>query len=115
MDEERKQLIYLKGLFELIATYPKLPIIPVVDYDVFGEYENMFYMGKWGRAFVDEYLFTKNNEFILKSYCDEDDVFFNCYSAEDYDEMLKLSELERTDAFNNMPWKKAIFVTVDSL
>lgn len=68
MTEREKQ--YREELFKLMQENPDLPIAPMVDADIV-EDDCGYWLGAWGRASVDEYLFAERSEKMLFKSDDE--------------------------------------------
>ena len=94
-------------LFRLIKENPELPIIPMVDGEVTREPLG-FWPGGWGKAQVDEYLFT-NSGMIFKSWNDIQDALGRWLSKEDFE---NLPECEYIPYYDALPWKRAIIVYI---
>lgn len=96
--------------FKLITEHPELPIVPMVDADLVAEDWGRW-MGKFGRARVDEYLLTKDGV-MFKSLDDVFTVLENYLFFEEY-EALPETEDGCRPYYNKLPWKKAIVVNID--
>lgn len=114
MDEKQKE--NLNHLFELIKENPDLPIVPMVDHDVLGEYENMYYIGKWSRSFIEDYIIT-DEKVIFKSMDDDFDIAFDYIKKSniEYEKIENMNEDELKRFVDSLPWIKAIIVYIDSL
>lgn len=99
-------------LFGLIAENPELPIVPMVDGEIPGD-DSGYWLGAWGNARVDEYLLTKNHEWmVFKSDDDVFDVLERHLSNEEF-EKLPEGEAECRAVYEALPWTKAIIVDID--
>lgn len=98
-------------LLELIKANPDLPIVPMVDGEIPGD-DSGYWLGAWGRARVDEYLLTRNNEWmVFKSDGDVFDVLEKHLSDEEF-EKLPETEAECRPFYDALPWTKAILVYI---
>ena len=110
MTERKKQ--YREELFKLMQENPDLPIVPMVDADIVAD-DCGYWIGAWGRASVDEYLFAERSEKML--FKSDDDVFGALESYMSYEEFEALpeSESECRHYYNKLPWIKAIIVYIN--
>lgn len=101
-------------LFKLIQENPELPIVPMVDGEIPGD-DSGRWVGAWGSAYIDEYLLTRNREWmVFKSDGDVFDVLERHLSDEEF-ERLPESEEECRKIYDALPWTKAILVNIDTL
>ena len=59
-------------LLKLMWEYPDLPIVPMVDGEIPGD-DSGRWIGSWGEVYIDEYLLTKNREWMV--FKSDGDVF----------------------------------------
>lgn len=104
-----------ENLFKLIQENPDLPVIPFVDSEVVAGGDFGRWMGSWGSARVDEYIFPPADyePVIFKSSKDVFDTLEKCLSEDEFD-ALPESEAECRDIFNALPWTEAIIVSIDT-
>jgi len=99
-----------KKLLELVATNPNLPIVPMVDAEIFGD-DFGTYMGGWGASCVDEYIIDGKGMVRFKSDDDVIDVLEHALSKEEFD-ALPESEADCRPRYDALPWVKAIVVDI---
>lgn len=105
---------YTEDLLKLIKDNPDLPIVPMVDGEIAPE-EDGYWRGQWGPAAVDEYLVAERHERIFfKSEEDMWAVLEQYLPNEEYDS-LPDNEDECSKIYENLLWKKAIVVYINSL
>lgn len=107
-EKERKNR---EELFKLMEENPELPIVPMVDYEVVAE-DSGRWLGSWGSAYIGEYLIGED-----EMYFREDDDMYEVEKV--IEEFLDdgvfagMSDEEAKEAYNSLPWIKAIIVDVD--
>lgn len=107
--EQRKK--YREELFKLMQENPELPVVPMVDGEIPGD-DSGYWLGAWGSARVDEYLFTHNHEWmVFKSDDDVFDVLERHLSDEEFEKLPEIEE-ECREVYNSLPWTKAIVVYI---
>lgn len=103
----------IKELLNLIEANPDLPVVPMVDGEI-PEDDCGYWLGAWGRAYVDEYLVAKRTDRIM--FRSDDDVFDTLYhylSRDEYDR-LPDTESECRPIYDAPPWIKAIIVYINT-
>lgn len=102
-------------LFRLMQENPDLPVIPFVDTDVVAGDEFGSWMGSWGAARVDEFVFPPADyePVIFKSDDDVFDTLEKCLPEEKF-AVLPETEEECRLIYNSLPWTKAIIVFIDT-
>lgn len=106
------RMIKIEHFLKLIKENPDLPIIPMVNGEV-TDGEGSYWIGQWGYAQVDEYIFaTRYGKMLFKS---DDDVFdaLECYLTDEELELLPETESECRPFYDKLPWKKAIIVYIE--
>lgn len=105
----------LNWLLQLIKENPDLPVIPIVDSEVTNDCSNrLIGSNRWraciGDAEIRMYLERKDG-ITLYSDCDYFITLISCglYTQE---ECEYLSDDELGEAYDSLPWKKAIFVKI---
>lgn len=107
-------------LLELIKQNPDLDIVPMVDGELGGD-DWSYWMGKWGKAEVDE-VYHEDERIYFKS-TDEDELVEkqgdNIYD-EEYPGSKQLTDEENEDItkkaenyVKNLPWEKVITVKIE--
>ncbi len=117
MREKEKKC--LEKLFRLIHENPNLPVIPEVGADVVCDNDYERWIGSWGDCQILDYIVgsesihsRSNNKYDN----DYENILTDCIEAGiinndmDFDEM---SEKDLKEAYESLPWKKAIFVFID--
>ena len=101
-------------LFRLIQEYPDLPVIPFVDGEIVAGDNFARWMGAWGSASVDKYLFPRNEwePVIFRSDDDVFDTLEKFLPVEEFDKLPK-SESECRNIYDALPWEKAIIVNIN--
>lgn len=105
----------LNNLLQLIKENPDLPIVPAVDSEIcWGDYAR--YIGNWGCAYIDEYLIAKtyDERLLYKSDNDIYDTLERYLTTEEF-ENLPESDEKCEEIYRNLPWKKVIFVNIDTM
>ena len=98
-------------LFRLMRENPDLPVVPMVDAEIFGD-DIGYWCGAWGHASVDEYLICKRYDYIaFKSWDDVFDVLEKYLSDEEF-EKLPEDKSECRKVYESLPWTKAIIVYI---
>ena len=110
-EKERK---YRDELFKLMQENPELPVLPFVDGEIVAGDDFGTWMGSWGSARVDEYIFPPQDyePVIFKS---DDDVFGTleqCLPEAEF-EALPENESECRPFYDALPWVKAIVVNIN--
>lgn len=102
------------NLFRIMQENPDLPVIPFVDSEVVAGGDFGSWMGSWGAARVDEYIFPPADyePVIFRSSDDVFDTLEKCLPEEELD-ALPREESECRAVFDALPWKKAIIVSID--
>lgn len=91
---------------------PELPVVPMVNGEIPGD-DSGWWLGAWGSSRIDEYLLTRNYEWIVfKSDDDVFDVLEKHLSDEEF-EKLPGTEAECRSYYDALPWIKAIVVNID--
>lgn len=100
-------------LFRLMQENPELPVVPMVDGEIVGYDDALYWLGEWGRAEIDEYLISRRAERIFfKSEDDVFDVLERHLSNEEFD-ALPESEDECRTYYDALPWERAIIVYIN--
>ena len=101
-------------LFRLMAENPELPVIPFVGADVVAGDDWGYWMGSWGKARVDEYVYPRSEyaPVIFKSDGEVFDALESCLSVEEFDS-LPDDEQACQQAYDSLPWEKAIIVYIE--
>ena len=108
-EKERKNR---EELFKLMQENPDLPVVAMVDGEIPGD-DSGYWLGAWGSAHIDEYLFTHNREWmVFKSDDDVFDVLERHLTDEEF-EKLPETEEECRPFYDALPWTKAIIVYID--
>lgn len=103
-----------ENLFNLMKENPDLPVIPFVDGEVVAGDEFGSWMGSWGAARVDEFLFPPADyePVIFKSDDDVFDTLEKCLSVEEFDSLPE-EGAECREIYDELPWEKAIIVSIN--
>lgn len=99
-------------LFKLMRENPDLPVVPMVDSEIVAD-DCGYWLGAWGRAYVDEYVLAERAERML--FKSDDDVFdaLEKYMSDEEFEGLPDSEEECRPYYDKLPWTKAIIVYIN--
>lgn len=103
----------ITSLLELIKKNPDLPIVPMVSGEIAGD-DGGYWMAEWGCARVDEYLICDKSDYLALG--SDDDVFDTLERYLDKEKFDALPEDEDAcrEAYNNLPWTKAIIVQIEA-
>ena len=109
MTKETEQLL------QLIKENPDLPVVPMVDYEVCGDYCCTWWMGSWGRSEVTEYYLGEEKVHFRDD--DEEDVLNDlegCKYGHDPQgrNIYDLSDEEWDALYKSIPWTKCIVVYI---
>ncbi len=98
---------------QLVKDNPDLPIVPFVDGEICPDYCGRW-MGSFGGARIDEYLFPRypDNPVLFKSDDDVFDVLEKHLTDAEF-EALPADEETCRAVYDGLPWKKAIIVYID--
>ncbi len=109
-DKERENR---EELFRLMRENPELPVIPFVDGEIVAGDDFGTWMGSWGSARVDEYIFPPQ-DYEPVIYKSDDDVFDTLEKCLPVEEFYKLPEVEGEcrKVYDALPWTKAIIVNI---
>lgn len=107
-------------LLKLIEQNPELPIVPMVDGELGGD-EWGYYMGKWGKAEVDE-VYHEDERIYFRS-TDDDELFdkqVDVIFDDEYPDKKSLTKEEdeivtkKAEKYvENLPWEKVITVKIE--
>lgn len=102
------------NLFRLMQENPDLPVIPFVDAEIVIGDDFGTWMGSWGAASVDEFVFPIHDcePVIFKSDSDVFDALEKCLTEEQFD-ALPDNEDDCLKVYDSLPWIKAIVVSID--
>ena len=97
-------------LLQLVAEYPDLPVVPMVDSDIIGDGDG-YWLGEFGYCYVGEYAcyddrFYEDRDELKERYYDNNAEDFEDYFDDDLEEALDLA----TDHM----WTKAILVYINA-
>lgn len=101
---------HLAQLLDLMKENPHLPVVPMVDYEVVADDGCCYWMGSWGNARVDLYL-TAKERILFKGQDDSYDVLLHFMDSDKVDNMT-MEEMDK--ACDELPWKKAIVVYIET-
>ena len=102
--------IHLAQLLDLMKENPHLPVVPMVRSEIVCDDCFAYWMGSWGNACVDLYLVT-DNCILFKG---EDDAYDALRHIMDPDKLDNMTLEEMYKAYDDLPWKKAIIVYIDT-
>lgn len=102
------------NLFRLMQDNPDLPVIPFVDAEAVAGDDFGSWMGCWGAARVDEFVYPPddNEPVIFKSDDDVFDTLEKCLPEEKFD-AIPYTEKDCRPLYDALPWTKAIIVNID--
>lgn len=100
----------LVQLLDLMKQNPHLPVVPMVYSDVVPDDCWAYWMGSWCRTDIDQYL-VHNGRIFFKDNDDAFDVLERIGYPRCVDDM---TDEEINAAYDALPWKKAIFVYIDT-
>lgn len=103
----------ITSLLELTKEHPDLLIVPMVSGEIAGD-DCWYWMADWGCAQVDEYLICDKSDYL--AFRSDDDVFdtLERYLDEEKFDALPEDEDACREAYNNLPWTKAIIVWIET-
>ena len=98
-------------LFKLMQENPELSVIPIVDSDIINKEWLSWYIGRLESPEIDEYLVV--DEIIYTKLSDDLwDVLEAVYGEF---KVSKMTEEEAADAYQGLPWIKAIMLYVRAI
>lgn len=104
-------------LIELIKNNPDLPIYAWVDAEICGDGYG-YWLGKFGRAYIKEYAKVEPYNYYGKDYIFKDDheEYYEWLINKEHYLNMKLYDADReiTHHINNLDYKKAIFVYIET-
>jgi len=102
-------------LFKFMKKNPDLPIVSMVEGEIVAGDDFGYWLGSWGLAEIDEYLEPKGDYGYIH-FKSNNDVFgvLGDYLTNEEFENLPETEDECRDAYNKLPWIKAIIVYITS-
>lgn len=98
-----------KELLKLIAENPDLPVVPMVDSEVYGGEEYGYWLGSFGRSEVGEYALFDDRYFTDRD--DLEEVYAD-YIADDYLDMSDDEFFAMVKEKTKDWWTKAILVYI---
>ena len=106
----------IEMFLKLVKDNPELPIVPMVDYEVFTGDEYTWWMGNWGSCKVTEYYIGKES-IHFKDEEDEEDVLADIAGCKHYctpegKDIYDISDEEWDKLYKSIPWTKAIVVYI---
>ncbi|WP_143318908.1 hypothetical protein [Clostridium sp. HBUAS56010] len=96
-------------LIKLIKENPELPVLPMVAYEVCAGDDFAYWGGSWGAVKIDSY-FIDDERVVYKS---EDEPEIVVEKAVGHDAFMKMTDEEVKEAWENLPWIKAIVVHIE--
>lgn len=104
-----------KELLELIAKYPDLPVIPLVDDEVVGDDSCGWWLGRWGRCEVTKYFVGRERVHLLDD--DDEDILNDMPGCQygmtaDGRDIMDLTDDEWNYLLELVPWVDAIVVHI---
>jgi argininosuccinate synthase len=114
MNKIKKQQERFDGLLQLIKENPDLKIVPMVCQEVCAGDDFAYWMGKWGKAEIDE-IYHEDERIYFRSIDEDelgDDIFNNL--EEDNPHWSDSYLEEQTDKeLSKINWKNAIVVKIE--
>lgn len=101
---------HLAQLLDLMKENPHLPVVPMVQSEIVCDDSFAYWMGRWGSARVDLYLVT-DSRILFKG---DDDIYDSLLHIMDADKLDNMTMEEMVKAYDDLPWKKAIIVYIDT-
>lgn len=98
------------NLFCLIAENPNLPIVPMVDSEI-GCEDYARCMGSFGCAWVDEYCLSNDRMWCKSDF--DNDINDALETILPWHKFEKIPDGGEKEAYDNLPWTKAILVNID--
>lgn len=108
--QECTEFINRYTLLGLINENPELPILPMVAYEVCAGDDYYYWGGSWGKAAIDSYL-VDSERIVYKS---EDEPEIVVEKAVGHDDFMKMTDEKIREAWENLPWIKAIVVHIET-
>ena len=113
MTEIEIQQERISELIKLIQQNPSLKIVPMVDSELGGD-DFSYYMGKWGKAEIDE-VYHEDERIYFRSYDEEElgeQIFGRLESSNPAWDSPYLEERTKEE-LDEIKWGKAIDVKID--
>lgn len=108
--QECTEFINRYTLLGLINENPELPILPMVAYEVCVGDDFSYWGGSWGKVKIDSYI-VDDERIVYKS---EDEPEIVVEKAVGYDAFIKMTDEEVKEAWEKLPWIKAIVVHIET-
>ena len=102
--------IYLAQLIDLMKENPGLPVVPMVRSEIVCDDCYAYWMGSWSTARVELYLLT-DSKIRFKG---DDDPYEVLIDIMDPDDLDKMTIKAMAKAYDDLPWKKAIIVYIET-
>lgn len=100
----------VSDFIRLVQENPKLPVVPMVDYEVVAGDECARWIGDFGKARVMEYYCSEEHVY----YKDDEDIKGAVSAAVGWERYEAISDEEANDIYEKLPWIKAIIVNIDT-
>lgn len=106
-------------LLRLIAENPSLPVVPMVNSEIFADDDYAYWLGSFGYCLVDSFVYTEYyGDYRYFTTEDKDlieEYFTEKIIDEDVNEELSYEEVENQahEKVEALPWTKAIIVYID--
>lgn len=102
--------IHLAQLLDLMKENPHLPVLPMVNEEVVCDDSWAYWMGSWGHSEIYQYI-VRNGRIYFK---DDEDHFEFLERIDYYRRVEDMTDEEVNAAYDELPWKKAIFVYINT-
>lgn len=109
-ESECTEFVNRQTLIELIKENPKLPVLPMVAYEVCAGDDFAYWGGSWGKVKIDHY-FVDDERIVYKS---EDEPELVVEKVAEHDVFMKMTDEEVKEAWERLPWIKAIVVRIET-
>jgi len=97
------------SFIQLIKDNPELPILPMVSYEIAAEDCPTYWGGSWGESSIEKYLIV-GERITYKGNDDPEQLMEEMLSTEEFE---KMTDEEIYQAYEKLPWIKAIIVYIE--
>lgn len=104
-----------KELLELIKENPDLPILPMVNYEVCGSNNYIYWVGSFSKCWVDEYIVDNwyGDGCVRLKSDNEDDIIIEGIAEHKFGDCTKEENWKKAEEYLETLWEKAIICCIE--